>query len=133
MRTRLQKLWLGIAVAYALIRIALAQRYLSSFGLSIPAFAAIELCSSVLFGFASGRFVPAVVDRHRRHIAMWGPATLVGFLAPDLFAVITTPKAPKKLLAQLIIVIVGSLAFSGYELIRRIKKAKTVSAAETLK
>ncbi len=124
MRTRLQTIWLFATIGYALVRIALADRYLSKYGLSVPAFAAIELSSSALFGFASGRFVPAVADRQPKAMASWGLATLIGFGAPDLFAVVTTHRIPRNLLVTLVVVIVGSLTFSAFELSRRIRHAR---------
>jgi uncharacterized integral membrane protein len=131
MRTRLQKLWLVLTVAYAVIRIALAHRYLRKFGLSVPAFAAIELTSSVLFGFASGRFVPAVVDRHRRHMVGWGSATLVGFMAPDLFAMVTTRRIPQRMLKFLAFFIFVTLGISAISLFRRIRTANAESHGES--
>jgi hypothetical protein len=128
MRSRLQIIWLGATLAYALVRIALADRYFAKYGLSVPAFAALELGSSALFGFASGRFIPAVVDRHRRHTFGWGAATLVGFGAPDLFAVITIRRIPHNLLVILVVIIVGSLTFSGYELSRRVRTARAAKS-----
>jgi hypothetical protein len=133
MRSRLQLLWLLVTLVYAGIRIALASRYLAGYGLSIPVFAVIELASSALFGFASGRLVPALADRtmpgkHTKQSINWGAATLVGFAAPDAFVFATTRSVPFQTLLVLIIFVTGSLTFSSVSLRRRVLAEQRASA-----
>jgi hypothetical protein len=130
MRSRLQLLWLLVTLAYAGVRIALASRYLAGYGLSIPIFAVIELASSALFGFASGRFVPALAartgpdGRHWRELINWGAATLIGFAAPDAFVFATTRRVPFQTLILLIFFVTASMVFSSFTLRRRVRAAQ---------
>jgi hypothetical protein len=126
MRSRLQMLWFLVTVGYAVLRIALARRFLSRYGLSIPQFAVIEILSSALFGFASGRLIPRLA--HRRNMSEkalrvtlgWGVATVIGFAAPDVFVFATTRRVPIQMLVLLVMFVMGSLSFSSFMIRRRV-------------
>jgi hypothetical protein len=140
MRSRLQLLWLVVTLAYAGARIALAARYLAGYGLNIAVFAVIEVISSALFGFASGRFVPALAASrsahersqvgHVRDLINWGAATLVGFAAPDAFVFATTKQVPFQTLLILICFVVLSMSFSWYTLRRRVDAVRNERSNE---
>ena len=129
MRRRLQGLWIATTVAYAFVRIFLASKFLARYGLRTRWFAAIELPSALLFGFASGRLVGALLDWHahgrrgwlRGRIA-WGTLTAVGFLAPDVYVFASTRHLPRPLFVALVVFVVASVALSALSFSRRVRK-----------
>jgi hypothetical protein len=113
-----------VTVAYAFVRIELADKFLTEYGLSIWWFAAIEISSSILFGVASARFVKAVLDPEAKHRNLWGLGTLIGFTAPDAFVFISTKTLPKSVLETLVLFVLVSVVSSVVSIRRRIAKGK---------
>ncbi len=127
MRFRLQLLWLATTLSYALLRIALAQRFLSQYGLNVTRFAMVELASSTLFGVASGRLIPALVAKRQlpsngwKPTISWGMATVVGFATPDIYIFRSTHRVPIQVLAVLLSVVTLSMIVLVFELRRKLR------------
>jgi hypothetical protein len=79
---------------YAAFRILLAAGILGHHGLNVWAFTIVEILSSVPWALGSVRLATAVIDRHPARAWRWGTLAVGGFLAPDLFVVITTHHVP---------------------------------------
>lgn len=71
-------LWCGI-------RIGAVSVWLSQYGVNTSIFAVVEIVSSVIYGVASARTVFSLVDKHRRNALLWGIASAVSYLAPDVY------------------------------------------------
>ena len=129
MRRRLQGLWIVTTVTYAFVRIFLASKFLAKYGLRTRWFAAIELPSALLFGFASGRLVGALLDWHAhgrrgwlRGRIVWGTLTAVGFIAPDVYVFASTRHLPRPLFVVLVVFVVASLVLSALSFWRRVSQ-----------
>jgi hypothetical protein len=86
-RERFHFLWFALVVLYAGIRIVVVTVFLRQYGVNPWVFAVVELSSSVVYGFASGRLVGAVVDRAIGTRRKWLVPTVFGFLAPDVYVI----------------------------------------------
>jgi hypothetical protein len=123
---RWERIWVVLTVGYAFVRIALADRFFSEYGLSVWWFAAVELSSSALFGVSSARFVKSVVTVTGTHRIPWAFATLVGFTAPDAFVFWSTRRLPHSLLAAFAGFVGVSVITSVISVRRRISKGKSL-------
>ena len=111
-QTILERSWVGVALAYGLIRILLADRFLAEYGLSTKVFALIELTSSLLYGFALVHVVRNfAVEEHGRTIR-WGMVALIGFASPDIYVFAKIRKVPTSLVVILVVIVVLSLVAS---------------------
>lgn len=122
MRQRLHGLWIVATLAYAGVRILLAEQFLADYGLNVAVFAAIELVSSAVFGLASGHFVRNVIDRVQRNTKAWGGLTLLGYLTPDIYVFASTRHLPGKLFVVLVVFVIVSLVVSAVGIARRIRE-----------
>ncbi len=125
---RWEKIWVVLTVGYAFVRIALADRFFSEYGLSVWWFAAVELSSSALFGVSSARFVKSVVTDAVKNRIPWAFGTLVGFTAPDAFVFWSTRRLPHSLLAAFAAFVTVSVITSVVSVRRRIARGKTQPA-----
>ncbi len=87
-------LWIVASLGYAVLRIALADRYLTKYGLNTLWFALVELLSTLAFGVASARLVGAALDRRFRAAVGWIALTLAGFLSADIYTILATRHLP---------------------------------------
>ena len=67
------------------IRIGVVSVWLSQYGVNTSVFAVIEIVSSVIYGVASARTVLALVGKRRRNALLWGLASVVAYLVPDVY------------------------------------------------
>lgn len=111
-QTILERSWVGVALAYGMVRILLADRFLAEYGLSTKVFALIELSSSLLYGFALLHVVRNfAIEEHGRTIR-WGMLGLVGFASPDIYVFAKIRKVPTSLVVILVVIVVLSLVAS---------------------
>ena len=87
-------MWVIASLAYAVLRISMADRFLKKYGLNTFWFAIIELLATVVFSVASARFVGAVLDRRSKQTFGWLGLTLAGFLAADVYTILVTNQLP---------------------------------------
>ena len=87
-------LWIIASLGYAVLRIALADRYLTKYGLNTLWFALVELLSTLAFGVASARLVGAALDKRFRAAVGWIALTLAGFLSADIYTILATRHLP---------------------------------------
>ena len=127
-RRSIEHAWIVATLLYAAFRIALAERFLAKYGLNVGWFALIEVISSLLFGLASGRFVGAVLDRHRRAFG-WAGLTVVGYAAPDAYVFESTHRLPRGILAIMLGFIALSMAVSFFSLQHRLREERALLAA----
>jgi lysylphosphatidylglycerol synthetase-like protein (DUF2156 family) len=130
-RRSIEHAWIVATLVYAAFRIALAQRFLAKYGLNVGWFALLEVLSSLLFGLASGRFVGAVLDRHRRAFG-WAGLTVVGYAAPDAYVFKSTHRLPRGLLAVMLVFIALSMAVSFFSLQHRLREERAALAVENV-
>jgi len=77
--------WLVVVMLWCGIRIGAVSVWLSQYGVNTSIFAVVEIVSSVIYGVASARTVFSLVDKHRRNALLWGIASAVSYLAPDVY------------------------------------------------
>ena len=77
--------WLVAVMLWCAIRIGVVSVWLSQYGVNTSVFAVIEIVSSVIYGVASARTVLALVDKRRRNALLWGLASVVAYLVPDVY------------------------------------------------
>jgi len=95
-------LWLLAVMLWCAIRIGAVSVWLSKYGVNTSVFAVVEIVSSVIYGVASAKTVLALVDKHRRIALMWGSASAVSYLAPDVYVFSTGQSLP--LLSYVVII-----------------------------
>ncbi len=77
--------WLVAVMLWCVIRIGVVSVWLSQYGVNTSVFAVIEIVSSVIYGVASARTVLALVGKRRRNALLWGLASVVAYLVPDVY------------------------------------------------
>jgi hypothetical protein len=77
--------WLVAVMLWCAIRIGVVSVWLSQYGVNTSVFAVIEIVSSVIYGVASARTVLALVGKRRRNALLWGLASVVAYLVPDVY------------------------------------------------
>ena len=123
-QTIIERSWIGVALGYGFIRIVLADRFLTKYGLSTKVFAVIELLSSLLYGFALVHVIRAFADDYHPRWFRWGLLALVGFAAPDIYVFAKIREVPQTLIVILIIIVALSLVSSVVAIRRRLKAAQ---------
>ncbi len=81
--------WVLVVVAYGALRVLVVTVLLSSYGVRPLVFAAVELSSSVVYGIGSAHVVGALADRRHDTLRRWAPVTVAGFLAPDVYVLVS--------------------------------------------
>ena len=103
--------WLVAVMLWCAIRIGVVSVWLSQYGVNTSVFAVIEIVSSVIYGVASARTVLALVDKRRRNALLWGLASVVAYLVPDVYVFSAGQSLP--LLSYVVIitlvVVIGSV------------------------
>lgn len=107
-RQVLERGWVVVALAYGVVRIALAGKFLTEYGLSVKAFSVVEILSSLLYGFAGVHLVRSVVASDRRRTWWWAFAALVGFAAPEVYVFSVVRRLPMTLIMILVGIVVVS-------------------------
>ena len=123
-RALLSRLWLLGSIAYGGVRALLVWRFLSGYGVNPWAFAAVELGSSALYGWASARVVLAVADRSWGLLWRAGPLSVGAYAAPDAFVFATLGHAPDGLVRTLVGVVVVSALVAGVALVREVRRSR---------
>jgi len=123
-RPLLARGWIVASVLYGFVRILLVWRFLSDYGIDPFVFAAIELTSSALFGWASGRLVVAVIDRDRRSRGVMALVSLAGYLAPDVYVFASAGRFPDGLLATVVTIAVVSALLTSIGIVRSIRRLR---------
>ncbi len=108
-RVLFERTWLGASLAYALLRIGVAQQFLVGYGLNIAVFATIELCSTPVYALGASQALQAMIDRRRSTAVRSLMLAIAGFVAPDAYVVIAARRIPKTLyLAVLAWIVLGA-------------------------
>jgi hypothetical protein len=93
-RGHAERAWYVASFVYSLVKIWLAQAFLADYDLNIVAFAVVEFVSVGPYAVGCAKLIGALVDRRRRRAIAWALVATAGFIAPDLFAVLTTRTFP---------------------------------------
>lgn len=126
-RTLLSRLWLLGSVAYGGVRALLVWRFLSGYGVNPWGFAAVELGSSALYGWASARVVLAVVDRSWGLLWRVGPLAVGTYAAPDIFVFATLGHAPDGLVRTLVGIVGVSALLAAVALVREVRRRRAAA------
>ena len=124
-RRVLERSWVGVALAYGVVRIALAGKFLTEYGLSIKAFSVVEISSSLLYGVAGVHLVRAVVASDRRRTSWWSLAALVGFAAPEVYVFSVVRRLPLTLILVLVGIVVVSAVIAVLALRTKLSEERT--------
>jgi hypothetical protein len=129
-RRVLERFWIVGSVAYGALRIAVADRTVTRYGVNIWAFAAVELSTAWLYGLATARVVGALVDRSLRSAARGGAVAASSFLAPEGFIVVTGRDMPSAVYLVIagVVAVLGSVA--AVTVLRRVRAGRSALAPE---
>ncbi len=96
------------------IRIGAVSVWLSKYGVNTSVFAVVEIVSSVIYGVASAKTVLALVDKRRRIALLWGSASAISYLAPDVYVLSAGESLPLASYVVIIalIVVLGSIGIA---------------------
>ena len=122
------RLWLVGAIGYGMLRIFLVRRYLSDYGVNAWGFAAVEIVSSAVYGWASARLVLDTVDSDWGRIRIHAPLALVGYFAPDAYVFTTVGALPSDLLITVVAIVAVSALITAVTVFRSLRSARGASA-----
>jgi hypothetical protein len=86
--------WYVASSVYSLVYILLAARIAGPYGLPVLWFAAVEILATFPYTLGVGKVIDAVVARRPEAALRWGMVAMAGFLAPDVFILLATPRRP---------------------------------------
>jgi hypothetical protein len=123
-REVLERGWVVVTLLYGIARIALAGAFLSEYGLSVKAFAAIEISSSLLYGFSGVHLVRAVVASDRRRTIWWSLGALMGFVAPEVYVFSVVRRVPVSVIVVLVAIVAVSTAVAIVAMRTKLREAR---------
>ena len=108
-------IWLIAVMLWCVIRIGAVSIWLSQYGVNTLIFAVVEIVSSIIYGIGSARTVLALVDKRRQVALVWGVASAVSYLAPDVYVFSAGQTLPLMSYVVIItlIVVLGSVGLVG--------------------
>lgn len=113
--------FLGVA-AWAAFRITMVGTWLSDYGVNTWIFAAVEISSSIPYGYGSARFVRALVEKQNRSALSWGVITAAGYVAPDVYMLTAGRSMPPTTYVIIIFIVLCLALVSVGMLIRQYKE-----------
>lgn len=102
-------------------------RYLSGYGVNPWGFAAVELGSSALYGWASARVVLTIVDRAWGSLWRVGPLAAAAYAVPDAYVFATLGHAPDGLVRTLVGIVGVSAVAAVVTLSREVRRRRNVT------
>lgn len=100
-RPMIFSIWLSTVVIYDGFRAIVVDYFFSSHGINGWSYFLTGAIFSIIFGWASFRFVVSLVDNRMKMVWIFGFLTFLAFLAPDAYIVIASQKTPAILYAGL--------------------------------
>ena len=110
-----------VAVAYGALRVALVAHFLERYGVNVAAFAVVELTSSLVFGWSSGRLVQRIVGSGQGRTSALVAAVVISYSAPDVYVLGWSHRYPGNVMATVVIVIASLAVISLVTLWNRTK------------
>lgn len=110
--------WYVGSIVYSAVYILLAARIAGPYGLPVFWFAVVEIVSTVPYTYGIGKVIDALIAGKRELALRWGMVGLAGFLAPDVFILVATPRRPW----WLVVVILAWVSLSAALTIRSLRQ-----------
>ncbi len=133
-RRLLERLWVGVVIAYGAGRAFVVWKALGKYGVNPWIYLVLDVTSSWPYGVATARLVTSVIDRNFVRARAWGILAAITFLLPDLYILLAARHVPIEVYV-IIISIVSLLALftaaSLYFKIRNGRKARKAKGAAT--
>lgn len=124
-RTRFERVWIFVSLAYGGIRAVLVWKFLRRFGVNPYLFGTVEFASAATYGKSSAQVVGAVIDGVWTRMRSWLPVAIVSYFAPDAYVLLSAGQLPGDMLAILISVICASLALTSLAVGSQIRRGRS--------
>ena len=108
-------------MGWCVLRIVLAEAFLSEFGVNVAVFAAIELASSPVLALGTARLARALVASSARGVLLHGSVSLIAFAAPDVYLLTAGRDLPVTMYIIIVAVLLVSALASALHLRRTMR------------
>lgn len=112
-------------MAYGGVRTALVWGFLSKYGVNPWGYALTEVVTSSGYGLGTARLVGHVVDRRRVGWVKWAFLSLVCFVGPDAYILLSAGEMPPGVLSIVLGIVLTTSAIGAAGLARRLRTARS--------
>lgn len=111
-RRMLSRAWALLVIGWAFGRTLVVWAAVGDYGINPWWYLTIDLLCATLDAFTTPKTVLALIDAKHKNAALWGIASLVAFVVPDIYIFLATDKLPKSIIVIVCAVIVATLTFT---------------------
>ena len=115
---------------WSLVRTLAVRLGLHRYGVNMWVFAVLDLASAGVLAVSTPRTVFAVVDLQWRRAVAWGCITAVGFIAPDIYVLLSTGHMPRATMIVVLAIVAVSVTASAVGVARQIRLARRAAHAQ---
>ena len=131
-RRNLSRAWAVIVIAWAFGRTLLVWAAVGDYGINPWWYLTIDLMCASVDAYTTPKTVLALIDAKHGDAALWGSASLVAFLVPDVYIFLATDELPKSIIVIVCVVIVATLTFTIIGVRRKVLAGRAERAAACL-
>lgn len=130
-RRRLSRAWALLVIGWAFGRTLVVWAAVGDYGLNPFWYLAIDLVCACIDAVTTPRTALALIDMRYREAGVWGTASIVAFLVPDIYISVVTDELPSSIIAIIVGVVVFTLTFTVFGMIKKVRAGRAARAAES--
>lgn len=129
-RRKLSRAWAFLVIGWAFGRTLVVWAAVGDYGLNPFWYLTIDLVCASVDAFTTPKTALALVDTRYSDAALWGTASIVAFLLPDLYIFLATDELPNSIIAIIVGVVVATLGFTVFGMVKKVHAGRVARAAE---
>lgn len=130
-RRNLSRAWAFIVIGWAFGRTLVVWAAVGDYGLNPWWYLTIDLLCASVDAFTTPRTALALVDTRYQDAVLWGSASLVAFLLPDIYIFFVTDELPNSIIAIIVGVVVFTLGFTVFGMVKKVRAGRAARAEES--
>lgn len=120
-----------LVIGWAFGRTLVVWAAVGDYGLNPLWYLLIDLSCACVDAVTTPRTALALIDMRYREAGAWGAASIVAFLLPDLYIFLVTDHLPNSIIAIIVGVVVFTLAFTVFGMVKKVRSGRAARAAES--
>jgi hypothetical protein len=130
-RRMLSRAWAFVVIGWAFGRTLVVWAAVGDYGINPWWYLAIDLSCASVDALTTPKTVLALIDGKHADAAIWGTASLVAFVVPDVYIFIATDKLPRSIIVVVVVVILATLTVTVIGVRRKVLAGRAARAAES--
>jgi len=131
-RRMLSRAWAIVVIAWAFGRTLVVWAAVGDYGINPWWYLLIDLSCASVDAFTTPKTVLALVDAKHADAALWGSASFVAFVMPDVYIFLATDKLPESIIIIVCVVIVATLTLTIVGVRRKVRALAALRATESV-